>query len=191
MVGDEGRASAIKDGQRWRIGDATEVAWIAAGTTPGLTITSAIPPIFEAYAILVVPDGGEPRTQHERALLALLRDESPDQPWWLGFLDTGGDDVVFPDVSMVTLYAGWRYVLVEAGPEQAACWKAPSFLRGGLPDLIFPGDRSWLVSMLWDDDWRCVGGSAGFIDRLASDVRLESRSVKLGEDATPPGHQAR
>lgn len=187
---DRAPITRMKDGRRWRIGGATEVAWIAAGTAPGLTITSAVPPVFDAYATVVVPDDGEPRTQHEKALLALLGNESPDQPWWLGFLDTGSADVVFPDAPTVTLYTGWRYVLVEAGPQQAAGWRAPVSGRGGLPDLIFPADRAWLVATLWDDDWHCVGGSAGLIERLTRDERLEARAVGFGDDATPPGHQA-
>lgn len=35
-----------KDGRSWRIGTAAEVDWIAGHTTHGLSITTAIPPIF-------------------------------------------------------------------------------------------------------------------------------------------------
>ena len=31
---------------------------------------------------------------------------SAGQPWWLGYLDTGADDIVFPDAPKVTLYYG-------------------------------------------------------------------------------------
>jgi len=31
-------------------------------------------------------------------VLALLREQSPAQPWWRGYLDTGADDIVFPDL---------------------------------------------------------------------------------------------
>jgi hypothetical protein len=55
-----------KDGRVWRIGTAAEVAWIAAGTSVGRTITSAIPPVFEAYATVVRPDGGDGRARHDR-----------------------------------------------------------------------------------------------------------------------------
>jgi hypothetical protein len=109
-----------KDGRSWRIGTDAEVAWIANGTSDGKTITAAIPPVFEAYATVVLPPGGEGQEQHDGAVLALLTEYSASQPWWLGYLDTGADDIVFPDAPMVTLYSGWRYVLVEAGPEQAA-----------------------------------------------------------------------
>jgi hypothetical protein len=29
-------------------------------------------------------------------VLSLLREQSPGQQWWLGYLDTGVDDIVFP-----------------------------------------------------------------------------------------------
>ena len=60
---------------------------------------------------------------HERAVVEHLVDLSGDQPWWLGYLDTGATDVVFPDAPMVSLYTDWDYVLVEAGPEQALTWR--------------------------------------------------------------------
>jgi len=193
MVDDERPAPMrrAKDGRSWRIGDSAEVAWIAHGTVPGLTIMSAIPPIFDAYATTIVPGDDEDRDEHDRIVLTLLSEQSAGQPWWLGYLDTGADDVVFSDAPMVTLYSGWHYVLVEAGPQQAANWKDRSSWRGALPDLIFPADHSWLVSTLWDDDWRCVGGLADLVERFQRDARLQARLVSLGEDATPPGHQAR
>ena len=43
-----------KDGGTWRIGTDAEVAWITNGTSAGRTITAAIPPVFEAYATVVV-----------------------------------------------------------------------------------------------------------------------------------------
>jgi hypothetical protein len=76
-------------------------------------------------------------------VLALLAEQSPDQRWWLGYLDTGVDDIVFPDAPKVTLYYGWPYVLVEAGPEQAAAWRPSdgrAFGTGDLPNTP-AGDR--------------------------------------------------
>ena len=46
-----------RDGSTWRIGTDGEVAWIADGTSTGLAITAAIPPVFEAYATVVLPAG--------------------------------------------------------------------------------------------------------------------------------------
>jgi hypothetical protein len=185
--------SAGKDGQGWRIGTEAEVAWITAGTTIDRTITSAIPPVFEAYATVVLPPQGEGQVARDRAVLALLSEHSADQAWWLGYLDTGADDIVFPGAPMVTMYAGWRYVLVEAGPEQAATWRQSglwSMRQGPLPNLMFPADRSWLVSKLWDDDWTCVGGPAGLVRKFLDHPGLQARPAELGEDATPPGHQS-
>jgi hypothetical protein len=181
-----------RNGSTWRIGTDEEVAWIADGTSIGVAITAAIPPVFEAYATVVRP-GGEGQHKQDHAMLALLREYSAGQPWWLGYLDTGTDDIVFAHAPMVTLYAGWHYVLVEAGPEQAATWRRSdlgSFWQGVLPNLMFPADRSWLVSTLWDDDWTCVGGPAGLVGRFLRDPELQARPVTLGQDATPPGHQS-
>jgi hypothetical protein len=61
MTSDRGLpATRVTDanGHSWRIGTDAEVAWIAAGTSPNLTITSAIPPVFDAYATVVLPDNG-------------------------------------------------------------------------------------------------------------------------------------
>jgi hypothetical protein len=165
-----------RDGSTWRIGTDAEVGWIAAGTAyhSGLptsmsrTITGAIPAVFEAYATVPLAYGEE-RDVRDRVLLALLREQSPDQRWRLGYLDTGVDDIVFPDAPNVTLYAGWHYVLVEAGPDQAATWRpngGRAFGTGDLPNLMFPADHSWLVSTLWDDDWTCIGGPAELVDRV-------------------------
>lgn len=177
----------------WRIGTSADVAWIADGTSGGLTITAAIPPVFEAYATVVLPVGGEGQDEHDRAVLKLLKEQSVGQPWWLGYLDTGADDIVFPDAPKVALYAGWPHVLVEAGPEQAASWRQGedwSFWKGALPNLMFPADRSWLVSTLWDDDWTCLGGPTELVDTFLRHPGLRARLVTTGGDATPPGHQA-
>jgi hypothetical protein len=235
--------SVAKDGQTWRVGTSADVAWINDGTTVGVTISAGIPEVFDAYATLVLPrpigsrmaSDRERQRQHDQVVLALLKRNTPDQPWWLGFLDTGSDDVVFPEAPMVTMYAGWRYVLVEAGPEQAATWRRPCdeirtaaagstvtatatltptaqpssrepvwtsatcigqasqatwFSKGALPDLMFPADRSWLLSTLWDDDWSCLGGPARLIADVVSHPDLEALPVTPGEDATPPGHKA-
>jgi hypothetical protein len=182
--------SREKDGARWRIGTDADVEWIRRATSPGLSITSAVPLGFAAYATIVVPDEG--RADNVDLVLGLLREQSPDQPWWLGYLETGSDDVVFPDAPRVSLYADWRYVLVQAGPAEAARWRSDlDSWRGPGPDLLFPADRSWLLSWLWDDDWRCLGGPVALVDRFLDQPGLEVRLVAPGEDATPPGHVAR
>ena len=184
-----------RDGRTWRIGTDADVAWIATSKSRnmGRTITAAIPAVFEAYATVVLPAWGEGQGDHDRAMLPPLRRQSAGRPWWLGYLDTGADDIVFPDAPKVTLYWGWHYVLVEARPEQAATWRRSgdwSFWKGALPNLMFPADRSWLVSTLWDDDWTCIGGPAALVDRYLHDPGLEAYPVAPGQDRTPPGHQA-
>src|SRR5215469_5947910 len=95
-----------RDGSTWRIGTDAEVAWIAEGTSASRTITAAIPPVFEAYGTVMLPPGGVEQDEHDHAVLALLREQPAGQPWWLGYLETGADDTVFPDAPKVTLYYG-------------------------------------------------------------------------------------
>ena len=171
-----------------RIGTAGDVSWLAGKTEPGLSVTAAIPPVFEAYATFH-PPAGVPVTDHERAVVAALSRHTAEQPWWLGYLDTGPHDVVRPDAPRVSLYWGWDYVLLEAGPTQALTWRTGHMrdAGGALPDLFFPADRSWLVSALWDDTWTCVGGPAALIDALQHDALISARRVTPDEDALPPG----
>lgn len=180
-----------KDGRQWRIGSQVVVEWIRNFTPKGLAITSAIPPVFDAYATIVVPDDPDELADDAMAILKVLRERSANEPWWLGYLDTGTNDVVFPGAPRVTLYAGWGYVLVEAGPDEVVQWRRGALSGGHLPELVFPADRSWLLSTLWDDDWRCFGGPSTLVDGLVDVPRLEARRVGLTEDATPPGHVAR
>lgn len=170
-------------GRSWPIGDAATVQWITDGVVSDGTITTAIPPLFAAYATFVEPDDGDPVdvTDHERAVVEQLAEHGSTQ-WWLGYLDTGAHDVVFPQAERVPMYWDWSYVLVQAGPEEALTW------RGMLPDLIFPLDRSWLLSMLWDDGWTCVGGPTTLVEALAADPLINARRVERGDDPTPPGH---
>jgi hypothetical protein len=48
-----------KDGRAWRIGREADVAWIRENTVVSFAITSAIPPVFEAYATLELPGSGD------------------------------------------------------------------------------------------------------------------------------------
>lgn len=181
----------VRDGVEWRLGTASELAWITEGTSIDRTIQSSMPLIFDAYATVVIPEDGMERQRQDRAIVEFLGGEALDGRWWLGYLDTGGDDIVFPDAPRVFTYAGWGYVLVQAGPEQAVNWRSEdSRSRRRLPDLIFPADRRWLLSTLWDDDWTCIGGPVTLVDRIVRhpDVELFARRVSPGEDATPPGH---
>lgn len=101
-----------KDGRAWRIGGDAEGAWIEEGRTDGLAITSAIPPLFEAYATLELPGtpdgtGGwssddrdlEEQPDQDANVVAVLSEHTAPQPWWLGYLETGiGAETVFYDV---------------------------------------------------------------------------------------------
>ncbi len=179
------------DDTTWQIGGSGQVDWIAENFQSSTTIATAIPPLFGAYATVVVPANPRDKQIADAALLSVLREQSSPQQWWLGYLETGVADLVFPDAPRVSLYAGWPYVLVLAGPDEAATWRTSDQAtpwHSALPELMFPLDRSWLISTLWDDDWRCVGGAPGLIQALLQHPRLEARTVTLHEDATPPGH---
>ncbi len=172
-----------RDGRSWRVGTASAVSWITYATTIDRTITAAIPPIFDAYATFhQLDDEPAPIDVHERTIVEYLAKQAGDQPWWLGFLDTGAHDVVFDNVLKVSLYSDWFYVFVEAGPTQALEWRTGHMRAqyGVLPDLFFPVDRSWLVSALWDDTWTCVGGPAGLIRDLQHDPLVQARPARRG-----------
>jgi hypothetical protein len=150
-----------------------------------MSITASIPPVFAAYATLVFPLGLEASRDHVRpaedrfddALLRVLSAYTECQSWWLGFLDTGASDVVFGDAPRVRMYSGWNYVLVRAGPQEARTWRNDEGRWfTALPELMFPADRSWLLSSLWDDAWAGVGGSADLISALLIEPELRPRA---------------
>ena len=182
-----------KDGRAWRVGAHADGAWINDQTSAGNTITFAIPPVFASYCTVELPLTNDPAelARHEQAVIELLTARTSQQPWWLGYLDTGASDVVFPYASRTTLYLGYGYVLIEAGPAQAAGWRDEGF-SWTLPELMFPADRSWLLSTMWDDGWTSIGGSRQLVDGFLSDDTLgpRTRRVALGPASTPPGHAA-
>jgi hypothetical protein len=81
----------------------------------------------------------------------------------------------------------------EAGPGPATADADPT--RGSLPELMFPTDHLWLVSTLWDDDWRCVGGPAALVDAILANPQLKralSRLARMRPDpGTKPSNNAR
>lgn len=165
--------------------------WITHSTRRDGTVISAIPPVFARYATVVIPEEDAVKTRADAALIEVLQAHTSEQPWWLGYLDTGAAKVD-PDSPRVSLYEGWPYVLLAAGPQQALTSRSnidSTPWHSALPELMFPADRSWLVSTMWDDDWRCVGGPAALVDALLTRPELEARSVMPDEDATPPGHE--
>jgi hypothetical protein len=200
----------LKDGVAWRIGTAEDVAWIGNRERSGYSVTVAIPPIFESYATLEHPksESWRPRDyeaerRQDLALLAQLtahteRAHSERQPWWLGYLETGltSSDVVFYDAPRLKLYADWGYVVVQAGPDQAASWRPTNgwnnWKSTELPEIMFPEDHSWLVSTLWDDDWTCIGGPQDLIAAITADESFKGRArqVSAGDDLRQFGLQA-
>jgi hypothetical protein len=173
------------------LGGSPVVDWITGSVRPGRAITSAIPAGYARYATVVIPDGDAAKSVADAALVDVLRVHSAGRPWWLGYLDTGVADLVMPEAPKVAVYVGWPYVLLRGGPEQALSSRRNSDAtpwHSALPELLFPDDRSWLVSTMWDDDWRCVGGPADLVEALLLSAHLDARAVTPDEDATPPGH---
>jgi hypothetical protein len=76
----DSRCRRTRDGRTWRIGTQSEVAWIAQHTLSGMTIASAIPPVFAAYATMVVSEDDAERIEQQRETLRLLSTQSGDQP---------------------------------------------------------------------------------------------------------------
>lgn len=154
--------------------------------------------MFEAYATVQLPvtptgSGGwswnEGPEHHDASVLGVLREHTAPQAWWLGYLETGiAAEIIFYDVPKTKLY-GWEYVLIEAGPEEAGNWRAEwDRWKGALPDLMFPADRSWLASTLWDDYWMSIGGSRDLVDASLSHPELRIRVHEVdpsAADVTP------
>lgn len=179
---------AEKEGRAWQVAKQEDVAWVAANTKVGRTIVSAIPPVFQEYATVSF-DLDFDISESQVTLIKSFTSLSKSLDWWLGFLDTGNADLVFWQVPKVRLYSGWQYVCVKAGPLQALSWRSPSTSDGKrlLPDLMFPQDRSWLFSTLWDDTWSCVGGATSAVEALSAVEGLSVRTVGLNDVMTPPG----
>jgi hypothetical protein len=179
----------LKDGRAWRIGTEDEVAWVNAGVTRGRSIAAAVPSVFTAYATLAFPldlnssrdDQRSAEDRFDDAVLSVLAAHTDPQPWWLGFLETGGSDVVLHDAPRVHVYS-WNYVLVQAGPHEARTWRSDEGRWfTAFPELMFPADHGWLVSSLWDDAWVCVGGSPDLISALLTEPEL-----RAGAERTDP-----
>lgn len=71
-----GGATRDKGGRSWQIG--TDAEWISRGTVAGLTVASAIPRVFEAYATVVVPELRAGLEEHEHHVVRLLSQQSTD-----------------------------------------------------------------------------------------------------------------
>lgn len=83
------------------------------------------------------------------------------------------------DAPRVPIYSGWNYVLVQAGRREARTWRADDGRWfTALPELMFPADRSWLVSSVWDDAWAGVGGSSELISALLIEPELRPRAER-------------
>lgn len=175
-------------------GGSDVVDWITCSTRVGRTVLSAIPPGYARYATVIIAGDDQGKTRSDLALVEVLQAHTADQPWWLGYLETGVADLVDAGAPRVSVYVGWPYVLLQGGPQQALASRAhrdSTPWHSALPELMFPSDRSWLISTMWDDDWRCIGGPAALVDAVLMRPELEARVVMPDGDVTPPGHDLR
>ncbi|MEU8252691.1 hypothetical protein AB0C06_00290 [Micromonospora inaquosa] len=187
-----------KDGRDWRIGAADDVSWIVGHTTAGVSITTAIPPVFDAYATTYQADDVTVAA-YEHALVEDVIRHTPDQPWWLAYLDTGAHNVVFPPrpegVPLLELAVRAGRGRSRASSHLAHRWShAPPPRRATRPVLscrpVVAGLRALgrhLDLRRRPDTWTCVGGPTPVIHALERDSVANARQVRPDEDALPPG----
>jgi hypothetical protein len=129
-----------------------DVAWIRDGTSVSRTIRSAIPDGYDVDGLVdLVEDGG--RTE-SRLLTAL--GIAADEELVAGWIDRDGLMTEAGDEHL--LYATWRYRIRIVRTAELEGRLHPD-VHDDFPDLLFPRDRAWLVSTLWDDTWRSIGAS--------------------------------
>lgn len=84
-----------------------------------------------------------------------------------------------------------RGYLLFRGPLRAALtmghWPTPEWFLPQSPSIIWPADRSWCVATEVDFDSTLVGGTAGMVDALLADARLEAWRVAPGDDLSSTG----
>lgn len=163
-----------------------DLTWISSGTRPGDSIHSAVPPIFENYATIVVARDAEVRQAQHRAIGAVL-ESTKEAALWIGVIETGDPDDYLADAVRATLYANWPYHMKYISASTLLDHRNAHSERGPLPDLVFPPDRSWLATRLWDDSWISFGGSAAVTDALMLATGTAARRVPPGGLITPPG----
>jgi hypothetical protein len=175
-----GEGHVLRHGQQFPIGTDADVKFITDATIARTAIGGTIAPIYEAYCTVRLPDGNDAQElhEHEHAVIDILQRSTGQDRWWLGYLDTGAHDVVFPFAPRVTPFYGHQYVLIKAGPQQAVAWRQQGW-NWALPDLMFPQDRSWLLSTGWDDSWTCIGGPEWLISEFLRDTILGPRTERL------------
>jgi hypothetical protein len=175
----------LRDGRNWRLGTEADIAFIAAGANAGTPVGEMIRALYPSYCNLELPQStnDEELVAHEQAVIELLTNQTDQQAWWLGYLDTGSSDVVFPFAPRTSPFYGHQYVLVEAGPEQAATWREKGW-SWALPELMFPANRSWLASTGWDDSWTSIGGSEQLVNSFLTHPILGPRARPATPDET-------
>lgn len=139
------------------------------------------------------PEQGTLYPPDAEILVRLLRQwtSTPEQCWfglWDGYgweniqgmAPVGEASTVFPDPIPESVRRGPRVrlpnrdYLLYSGPVESAMDSVYLADRGQTPNLWWPDDRSWFVASEIDLAWSYVGGSAGMVESLVSDDRIEA-----------------
>lgn len=85
-------------------------------------------------------------------------------------------------------FLGLQYLLFEGPLASAGQWGAAGWGNGAprginSPNLMWPVDRTWFVTTSIEGTWTGVGGTAGLIDDLLRDDRLEVVRQRYDEGA--------
>lgn len=135
-----------------------EISWLRGSEGRAETLGYAIPPRFEVYGALDLSE--EHRPNEDSLLEALVPD--PQTPLIAGWIDRGPWPP--PSGDEFHLYWNWPYRIRRVALKELV--GLPSEGEEGFPDLLFPLDHTWLVSLLWDDAWRSIGASEVVARRL-------------------------
>ena len=158
-----------------------DIAWLRQEGAAFGTLRYAIPASFEAYGVLDLPRDIRPV---EEALLGTMSTD-PAEPLVAGWIDRGPWPA--PAGTEHVLYSGWKYRLRRLKTRELT--GLPTEGIGSFPDLLFPPNHSWLVSLLWDDSWRSIGASQALADllskRLTNFTQLDA-DAKLAETGRVP-----
>lgn len=135
-----------------------DVDWLRLNNGAAGTLGYAIPGYFAVYGAMNLPD--EIAATEDRLLDALAPESGEELI--AGWIDRGpwpppaGDEHV--------IYWDWKYRLRRV--QSSDLRGLPGEGERCFPDLLFPINRSWLVSMLWDDSWRSIGATRAVARRI-------------------------
>jgi hypothetical protein len=187
-------------------GDGNLVRWSEVAAWSGLPLRSGSQ--FHSIALPMInpgspapwkgqgPQQGTLYPPDAAVLAELLRPltSTPEQCWfglWDGYgwenaslMTSEGGSSVLPDPvpgsvrNDPRIHLPNRDYLLYSGPVEAARESVHLTDWGQTPNLWWPEDRAWFVASEIDLAWTHVGGSAGMVEALVSDSRIEALPVE-------------